>query len=344
MINDGAVPVKRAAGVYKITCTSNDKFYIGSAVNLRNRRAVHHTLAQKKKHHNRHLQNVWNKYGAGAFRFEVLLICSAKDAVMYEQRAIDTLKPTLNLSPTASSILGVKMSAETCARVSAGKKGKPVVLTHEQEAYRIARVKETHRALWKDPDWRSNRLKKAVESGILRRGKTPKFREGWIEEFTRRATGENNPNFGKKWSDSRKKEMSDKKRSHPKVERVLVNGKMMSYLEMSEQCGIGRATLRDRVHAGWSPERAMSEPASVHKKSEAHKAALSKARKGLPNPKRSTDRCLKAVCIGDTLFRSRVDAAAAFNVSGGTITNWVRRGCVAKGNGVHSGVSVKEIE
>lgn len=329
------------SGIYKITCTVNGRFYIGSAVNFRYRWACHTSQAKKGKHHSRYLQNAWNKYGESAFGFEVLLLCAKEDLIMYEQRTIDALKPRFNMSPTAGSSLGSKQTMITRKRISDRKKGKPVGLSTEQEAYRVARVKEVHRALWSNPEWREKRLKKARESGVLRRGKTPNYREGWIEEVTKRMTGANNSNFGKKWSDSRKAELSAVKRTDSKVERVLVGDQMMTFMDMSERCGISRVTIRDRIHKGWTPEKAMSEPASIYKKSDAHKAALSKAKTGVPNPKRDTDKCLKAVCVGNTQFRSRTEAAAFFGVSNGTITNWVDRGSVAEGNGVYSNLPAK---
>jgi group I intron endonuclease len=46
--------------------------YIGSTVELRKRKNVHLCLLRAKRHHTRHLQAAWNKYGELAFVFEVL--------------------------------------------------------------------------------------------------------------------------------------------------------------------------------------------------------------------------------------------------------------------------------
>lgn len=338
MIRDQKVPVPVAPGVYKITCKSNGKFYVGSAVNLRGRRAAHHTNAQKKKHHNRHFQNVWNKYGSEAFVFEVLLVCAAKDAVMYEQRAIDMLKPTLNLSPTASSILGTKMTAEVKRRASERKKGKPVYLTPEQEARRVERAAAATRAAWKDPERAAARkINMAAAVAAL-----PK-RELTDEQRTAasvRSLGENNPHFGCRHSDEMRAMMSKRRRENTGAETVDVGGVAMTFLEMSEVCGLSRQTLRDRIHAGWTPELAMSTEATIFKKSEAHKAKLSAAKKGVPLPKRPGDRCLKPVTMGDVVYPTRTAAAAALGVDNGSITNWVKRGEVPKGHGEFSGLRV----
>jgi group I intron endonuclease len=59
-------------GIYKITCTANDKIYIGSSAHMRQRWNEHRSYLQRGKHHNRHLQFAWNKYGESAFVFGVL--------------------------------------------------------------------------------------------------------------------------------------------------------------------------------------------------------------------------------------------------------------------------------
>jgi group I intron endonuclease len=58
--------------VYKITCLPTNKAYIGSTTDLRKRWYWHKGDLRKDRHHNRYLQNAWNKYGAECFTFEVL--------------------------------------------------------------------------------------------------------------------------------------------------------------------------------------------------------------------------------------------------------------------------------
>lgn len=59
-------------GIYKIINVVNNKFYIGSAVNLRKRKARHFSELRTGKHKNRHLLAAWNKYGEQAFIFVVV--------------------------------------------------------------------------------------------------------------------------------------------------------------------------------------------------------------------------------------------------------------------------------
>lgn len=58
--------------IYKIRNVTNDKFYVGSTNNTKVRFKNHRRLLRKGKHHCKHLQAAWNKYGEDCFKFEVI--------------------------------------------------------------------------------------------------------------------------------------------------------------------------------------------------------------------------------------------------------------------------------
>lgn len=60
------------SGIYKIINLVNNKFYVGSAVNLRRRKARHFSELRNNRHNNRHLQAAWLKYGEKSFVFVVV--------------------------------------------------------------------------------------------------------------------------------------------------------------------------------------------------------------------------------------------------------------------------------
>lgn len=107
------------SGVYKITCMPTGKFYIGSAVSMGKRWAVHRNSLRDQKRACPKLQNAWNKYGETAFTFEVLLACKVEDLLRFEQLMLDTLHPELNVLPIAGSMLGMRWSAEVNAKKQA---------------------------------------------------------------------------------------------------------------------------------------------------------------------------------------------------------------------------------
>jgi group I intron endonuclease len=59
-------------GIYKLMNVISNKFYVGSAVDLKRRRARHFSELRTGKHNNRHLQAAWNKHGESAFIFVVV--------------------------------------------------------------------------------------------------------------------------------------------------------------------------------------------------------------------------------------------------------------------------------
>lgn len=84
-----AVVIPRSSGIYQIGCIPTGKFYIGSAVSLRDRWDRHRHLLRKGTHRNVHLQNAWDKYGEESFEFSILELVDRPDLLRAEQRWID---------------------------------------------------------------------------------------------------------------------------------------------------------------------------------------------------------------------------------------------------------------
>lgn len=114
------------SGIYQIRNVQNGKCYVGSAVSLRRRKAVHFYELRKGKHHSAKLQNAYGKHGEEAFVFEPLFICAKGMLLFYEQRALDVLTPAYNIVKTAGSRMGHKVSEETRAKMRAAIKARAV--------------------------------------------------------------------------------------------------------------------------------------------------------------------------------------------------------------------------
>ncbi len=65
--------------IYKIRNVVNQKFYVGSTGNKRERFRTHRNKLRSSKHHCAHLQAAWNKYGEDCFVFEVVEVVSSID-------------------------------------------------------------------------------------------------------------------------------------------------------------------------------------------------------------------------------------------------------------------------
>lgn len=79
------------SGVYKITNTTNGKFYIGSSKDIEQRFDEHKKKLKNNSHINPILQNSWNYYGENNFTFEILEEC--ENYIEREQYYLDTFQP-----------------------------------------------------------------------------------------------------------------------------------------------------------------------------------------------------------------------------------------------------------
>lgn len=84
--------VPHASGIYLISCTANNKVYVGSSIDLRKRCLAHRWLLRRHQHENIKLQRAWNKYGESAFTFEVLEEVPSDQLMEREQAWIDSLR------------------------------------------------------------------------------------------------------------------------------------------------------------------------------------------------------------------------------------------------------------
>jgi len=77
--------------IYKITNKINNKIYIGSSNNFRNRWKNHTNSLNRNVHENDHLQKAWNKYGKDNFEFNIILLCEEFELLKYEQWYLDNV-------------------------------------------------------------------------------------------------------------------------------------------------------------------------------------------------------------------------------------------------------------
>lgn len=129
-------------GIYRITCSANQKSYIGSAKDFDRRWYQHRWALKGGKHYNAHLQNAWNKHGEPAFVFEKLLVCSLDDLLFYEQLCLDEFRPSLNSALRAGNTLGTRHSIATREKIRQRAIGRKC--PERSEAYR-KKLSESHK-------------------------------------------------------------------------------------------------------------------------------------------------------------------------------------------------------
>lgn len=115
-------------GVYIIENNLNNRFYIGSANNIKRRWKEHKSDLRSNKHKNIFLQNDWNKCGEQAYSFSVIEVTSKSEQSLVEQEWIDRLfdnELCYNLSKNAlNPMAGRHHNKETIEKIRASNIGK----------------------------------------------------------------------------------------------------------------------------------------------------------------------------------------------------------------------------
>lgn len=70
------VTKNKKCGIYQIKNILDSKIYIGSSTRIYGRWRHHKSLLKNNRHHNKHLQSAWNKYGEDSFVYEILEECT----------------------------------------------------------------------------------------------------------------------------------------------------------------------------------------------------------------------------------------------------------------------------
>ena len=86
----------KISGIYKITNTITNDFYIGSSKNVKSRWAHHKCKSRWKKHPNNPMYLDFQKYGLENFVFEILAEVEIDKLKETEQNFIEQYKPNYN--------------------------------------------------------------------------------------------------------------------------------------------------------------------------------------------------------------------------------------------------------
>ncbi len=115
-------------------------------------------MLRKGKHHSPHLQHSWAKYGDAAIEIKLIVSCAPKDLLMYEQRAMDILRPEFNVNPSARNRLGAKRSADELRAWSErwGAQQREMITAANRDPARIAKAVEGRRIAYAEGRVKTN--------------------------------------------------------------------------------------------------------------------------------------------------------------------------------------------
>lgn len=143
-----------ARGIYKIINIVNNKFYVGSAVDLKRRKTRHFSELRTGKHNNRHLQAAWVKYGEQSFVFVVVEelppesdLLAAENVWLKEHVGkdycynigVDATAPMTGFGGDKSPTWGYKHSGESLQKIGTASKAR--VQSEEEKQKRRATMR-----------------------------------------------------------------------------------------------------------------------------------------------------------------------------------------------------------
>lgn len=199
---------KIISGIYYIRNTLNNKLYIGSSKNISNRIKHHSWQLNSNRHHNKHLQKSWNKYGEDNFEFGIIeIVDNIEELFDAEQAWMDYFesyndKKGYNISAYAECPCGYPVSDETREKLRQWHLGRKISEETRRKYSEIRRGEDNHfygkhhtkEAREKIRQWHLGRkmspeLAKKVASNLPHN----KWSQEYIELFRSQKQGEKSP-------------------------------------------------------------------------------------------------------------------------------------------------------
>lgn len=149
---------KGKMGIYKITSNATGKVYIGSSLDLWNRKKRHMSFLKYGKHSNKIIQRIYDKYGEKDLLFEFIEYCEKELIVEREQYYINMFrsfdkKIGMNIRRCAYSALDYIPSENTKKKISQ---------SHSTDESKSKRS-EISKRLWENKEYREFHLKERKE-------------------------------------------------------------------------------------------------------------------------------------------------------------------------------------
>lgn len=174
------------AGVYWIHCKANDTYYVGETTNFEKRiRTEHARELRDGRHHNRHLQLSWNRYGQSAFTFKLVWAVPCESHEILGPSDLSMLTRSMEAVVGYAMIqagfrlfnlrgfdrwgVGSPMTTPSIRALAAASIRSPEVRAKISEAAKRARL---------DPE-KSARINAAVNSGSARKKRSDSVRADW---------------------------------------------------------------------------------------------------------------------------------------------------------------------
>lgn len=180
------------SGIYKITCTENQKIYIGSASNIDRRFKTHKGTLKNNTHKNPHLQSAYSKYGEDSFIYEIIEYCPESDLRSREQYWLDFTR-----------CYDREIGFNNCILSD-----RPLGYKHTEEAKKV--MSEKRKGIKQSPETIAKRVASIKGS---------QHSEETKEKIRQSKLGDKNPMFGVRYTEEQKLEKVTKLLSVPRWNR-----------------------------------------------------------------------------------------------------------------------------
>jgi group I intron endonuclease len=216
--------------IYKIINVVNNKFYVGSTTNKKVRFRQHRKLLRGNRHHCKHLQAAWNKYGEDKFEFvvvetvpETMSLQQIEDIYLVQHvgkpscynSGYSSDAPWRNAPPEATPNFGRVMAEQQKEKISATLKE-----FYAADYFNHPRVGKTHSE--------ETKLK-------IRQNRTP-------------TVGKNHYRYGKTLSEETKQKIGDAQRGKPKAEGRKVSEQGLLKIKANIEAGRSHKHWLGRKH------------------------------------------------------------------------------------------------
>ncbi len=259
--------MSQVTGIYKINCSINGKFYIGSSINIKKRMVRHYSDLRNNKHHNIHLQRAWLIYGPEAFSYEIFKEVAKNELKEEEDKILKLLDFSTAFNIAKDSCGGDNLTEhpnkkDIVAKISKKMKENMKKLSCDERKKKYGNSGEKNGMFnKKHSDETKNKISKLlIGKESYRKNKTLEECHGLekatelkknLSETAKKRIGEKNPFYGKKHSDETKNKISSAKKgqkTQSQLKPFTINEKKyLSLMDAQKDTGIPYTTIRWRL-------------------------------------------------------------------------------------------------
>lgn len=228
--------MKKISGIYQIKNIINNKIYIGSSVDIKNRWQKHISELRRGKHSNKHLLESYKTHGEQNFEFSILEEVKELDnLILKEQYYLDFYKSYekengYNLRKIADSNYGYKHTKESIEKFRTASTGK----THTEEVKKRISLANKGRIFSEETKLKMSLAKKGKSNHWKGKKRTEKQKK-FISDMAKKRIGELNSN-------------SKLKKTDIEIIKFMFFNEKKYINDIARRFNVSRSTIKRAIH------------------------------------------------------------------------------------------------